>query len=131
MLLLVSLSYLFFMYMLFFISYFYFLYFFFFFFQAEDGIRDTSVTGFRRVLFRSRFLRTSRTTLPSLVSSMMGYQAPRRSTSATLSRQRAHPRGIAMSGANLAHPARFRYAHRSEERRVGKEGRSRVGANIE
>src|SRR5437764_9631410 len=25
----------------------------FFFFQAEDGIRDTSVTGFRRVLFRS------------------------------------------------------------------------------
>src|SRR6266404_8531859 len=28
--------------------------FFFFFFQAEDGIRDKLVTGFRRVLFRSR-----------------------------------------------------------------------------
>src|SRR2546430_15850378 len=27
--------------------------FFFFFFQAEDGIRDLTVTGFRRVLFRS------------------------------------------------------------------------------
>src|SRR5205809_3978596 len=26
---------------------------FFFFFQAEDGIRDVAVTGFRRVLFRS------------------------------------------------------------------------------
>jgi len=26
---------------------------FFFFFQAEDGIRDIGVTGFRRVLFRS------------------------------------------------------------------------------
>src|SRR5260370_26319109 len=26
----------------------------FFFFQAEDGIRDSSVTGFRRVLFRSK-----------------------------------------------------------------------------
>src|SRR5256885_8121705 len=29
------------------------LYFFCFFFQAEDGIRDYKVTGFRRVLFRS------------------------------------------------------------------------------
>src|SRR5437763_2113834 len=28
---------------------------FFFFFQAEDGIRDTSVTGVQRVLFRSQF----------------------------------------------------------------------------
>src|SRR5687767_6344156 len=31
-----------------------FFWFFFFFFQAEDGIRDKLVTGFRRVLFRSR-----------------------------------------------------------------------------
>src|SRR5437879_7434812 len=31
-------------------------FFFFFFFQAEDGIRDTSVTGVRRVLFRSQML---------------------------------------------------------------------------
>src|SRR5437867_3977459 len=30
-------------------------FFFFFFFQAEDGIRDRTVTGFRRVLFRSVF----------------------------------------------------------------------------
>src|SRR5919204_1601256 len=34
-------------------SLFLFFFFFFFFFQAEDGIRDTSVTEFRRVLFRS------------------------------------------------------------------------------
>ena len=30
-----------------------------FFFQAEDGIRDSSVTEFRRVLFRSRLISTS------------------------------------------------------------------------
>src|SRR2546423_8084463 len=66
-------------------------------------------------LTRTGFLRTSMTTLPSSVSSMIGYHAPRRRTSATLSRQRAQPRGfedgVAMSGANVAHPARFRYAH--------------------
>jgi len=32
--------------------------FFFFFFQAEDGIRDIGVTGFRRVLFRSSYSRS-------------------------------------------------------------------------
>src|SRR5438270_4765403 len=40
--------------LLFFISIFFF-FFFFFFFQAEDGIRDLTVTEFRRVLFRSAF----------------------------------------------------------------------------
>src|SRR5215213_11094414 len=33
----------------------------FFFFQAEDGIRDWSVTEFRRVLFRSRLLKAGTT----------------------------------------------------------------------
>src|SRR2546422_5965395 len=32
----------------------------FFFFQAEDGIRDVAVTGFRRVLFRSHWNSTQR-----------------------------------------------------------------------
>src|SRR6266436_1593834 len=66
------------------------------------------------LLTRTGFLRTSMTTFPSSVSSTIGYHAPRRRTSATLSRHRAQPRGVggrAMSGANPAHPARFRYAH--------------------
>src|SRR5207249_8356635 len=85
--------------------------------QRSGGVSRTA-TSMR--LTRTGFLRTSRTTLPSSVSSTMGYHAPRRSTSATLSRQRAHPRGVGMKGANVAHPAKLRYAHdryrhRSEE----------------
>src|SRR5699024_12267902 len=48
--------------------------FFFFFFQAEDGIRDRNVTGFRRVLFRSQTPPTHLplpVTVPSLVQSVM------------------------------------------------------------
>src|SRR5215510_8692014 len=45
------------------------------------------------LLTRTGRLRTSRTTLPSSVSPTIGYQAPRRRMSATLSRQRAQPRG--------------------------------------
>src|SRR5437764_13730966 len=63
----------------------------FFFFQAEDGIRDTSVTGVRRVLFRSLRL----------------------GTPGSLARRAATRR--------LAHSS----SQRSEERRVGKECRSR------
>src|SRR6266705_3487905 len=76
--------------------------------QRSGGVSRTA-TSMR--LTRTGFLRTSRTTLPSSVSSTMGYHAPRRSTSATLSRQRAHPRGVGMKGANVAHPAKLRYAH--------------------
>src|SRR5258708_32680341 len=76
----------------------------------RSGGDSRTATSMR--LTRTGFLRTSMTTLPSSVSSTIGYHAPRRRTSATLSRHRAQPRGEgAMSGANVAHPARFRYAH--------------------
>src|SRR3979490_1206936 len=76
----------------------------------RSGAVSRTATSMR--LTRTGFLRTSMTTLPSSVSSTIGYHAPRRRTSATLSRQRAHPRGEgAMSEANVAHPASFRYAH--------------------
>src|SRR6478609_7046056 len=68
---------------------------FFFFFQAEDGIRDKLVTGFRRVLFRSR---------------------PRRGG-------RGGVGGDHQDHPDAGGPGRGR--PRSEERRVGKECRSR------
>src|SRR5256885_7524386 len=68
----------------------------FFFFQAEDGIRDYKVTGFRRVLFRSAFAQD------------MG-----------LGSDEAYgQRAKALVGRAGDHD-------RSEERRVGKECRSR------
>src|SRR5438876_12030649 len=69
-----------------------------FFFQAEDGIRDGRVLEFRRVLFRSIFCASvdARTTVKP-------------GGSITLSLD----------------PSRFHYFDRSEERRVGKECRSR------
>src|SRR6058998_2751040 len=79
-----------------------------------SGGESRTATSMR--LMRTGFLRTSRTPLPSSVSWTIGYHAPRRRTSATLSRQRAHPRGVegggggGMKGANVAHPAKFRYA---------------------
>src|SRR5689334_19391831 len=45
------------------------LFFFFFFFQAEDGIRDGTVTGVQRVLFRS-FEATSRTICAPIFSNL-------------------------------------------------------------
>src|SRR5262249_58468246 len=72
--------------------------FFFFFFQAEDGIRDWSVTGFRRVLFRS---------------SALAFLFP----------------SPAQRKAKALRPVRDGVPDRSEERRVGKEGRSRRDAD--
>src|SRR5437879_12226492 len=78
---------------------------FFFFFQAEDGIRDTSVTGVQTcalpILIRGRM--TNRAFAPA--------EIPRAHVEMILEAARHAP-----SGAN---------AQRSEERRVGKEGRSR------
>src|SRR3977135_4500137 len=76
------------------------------------GAVSRTATSMR--LTRTGFFRTSITTLPSSVSSTIGYHAPRRRTSATLSKHRTQPRGEwggDMSRANLAYPARFRYAH--------------------
>src|SRR6058998_1977215 len=81
--------------------------------QWSGGFSRTA-TSMR--LTRTGRLRTSITTLPSSVSSTIGYQAPRRRTSATLSRHRAQPRGNweeeggTMAAANVAHPVKFRYA---------------------
>src|SRR5437879_13507261 len=71
----------------------------FFFFQAEDGIRDTSVLEFRRVLFRSRL--------------QAGPQGHRR-----------HQGGDA-EGPPRRRAAGDASPRRSEERRVGKECRAR------
>src|SRR5882672_10850316 len=67
-----------------------------FFFQAEDGIRDHCVTGFRRVLFRSQTF---------VLAKLLGDTATA---------------GIGASGAIAGV-----LGARSEERRVGKECRSR------
>src|SRR5256886_17464961 len=61
-------------------------------------------------LSRTGLCRTSVTTLAA-VAATMGYQAPRRSTSATLSKHRAHPMGRPMKRPNVAHHATLRYAH--------------------
>src|SRR5205823_10164513 len=71
-----------------------------FFFQAEDGIRDKLVTGFRRVLFRS------------VVFNLPNHRQPINLSKTTL------------SSAISIRPQKNRKA-RSEERRVGKERKTR------
>src|SRR5688500_19947538 len=76
---------------------------FFFFFQAEDGIRDYKVTGVQTWLFRS-FCRSA-----SMVNCT---RVPSRG-------------GSSRSGLPISRPRLLTMTSRSEERRVGKEGRSR------
>src|SRR5687768_18481982 len=82
-----------------------------FFFQAEDGIRDVAVTGVQSVLFRSSPPSVilaqavcSKPGMPDCMASCMASIAP--STSPWISRK-------------------YDILERSEERRVGKECRSR------
>src|SRR5437762_12340838 len=70
-----------------------------FFFQAEDGIRDTSVLEFRRVLFRSPGAFAPSTAQHRGSARLLVRREQARSTLTT------HPRPV---------------HHRSEERRVGK-----------
>src|SRR5437762_4453262 len=93
-----------------------FFFFFFFFFQAEDGIRDTSVTGVQTCALPI----SSSSTPPTYqhasrarcaTSTPATTSAPRRSAARTASR----------ISASRQHPTRSR----SEERRVGKECGSR------
>src|SRR5690606_40261741 len=94
-----------------------------FFFQAEDGIRDFHVTEFRRVLFRSgtqegydnRPVMARILELRREKASLLGYQ--------TFADFQTENR-MAKSGANVK---KFLNDLRSEERRVGKEERSRGG----
>src|SRR5437868_12232551 len=86
-----------------------FFFFFFFFFQAEDGIRDRNVTGVQTCALRSRsctWERRNRSARPCRGQSPRGVRTPRR--------------GLFWSG-------RPGSPRRSEERRVGKECRSRWG----
>src|SRR5689334_24141798 len=85
---------------------------FFFFFQAEDGIRDGTVTGVQTcALPISRNTSATRRRDPS----RRALRPPRRCPTATRTGRRSPARGST--------PARGRT--RSEERRVGKECRSR------
>src|SRR2546430_3404845 len=90
--------------------------FFFFFFQAEDGIRDLTVTGVQTcALPISLCLRkTSFTGAPAFAL------AASRSGGTPARRPSVSPKSIAIWASNS-----FATARRSEERRVGKECRSR------
>src|SRR3989449_4765591 len=95
----------------------------FFFFQAEDGIRDVAVTGFRRVLFRSArrgggYGHGQTTHLLGLLLWITGLEPA----------QVYAEMGLSVTQADLFHALSARFtngATRSEERRVGKECRSR------
>src|SRR2546430_9326219 len=90
----------------------------FFFFQAEDGIRDLTVTGVQTCA------------LPIYQTLEPRRRPPHEWAARRLSRQRHHARG-AGRGALAGHarvrrlPERSADPRRSEERRVGKECRSR------
>src|SRR2546425_7056574 len=89
--------------------------FFFFFFQAEDGIRDKLVTGVQTcALPISRCVRTSEVKL----------LPPAPTLPVNLHRLNPH-RPLATSKRTTARGAVVRERGRSEERRVGKECRSR------
>src|SRR5688500_19798715 len=88
----------------------------FFFFQAEDGIRDYKVTGFRRVLFRSAVQGSQRDI--DGADHPLGLSGPL-SQSLLLVEQDC----LAVEARVVERPPDF--FERSEERRVGKEGRER------
>src|SRR5438046_9551761 len=85
--------------------------FFFFFFQAEDGIRDWSVTGVQTCA------------LPIYVAHEMLEQCAKHPLVCNIS---IHP--YVFGQPFRLRPLRAALKHRSEERRVGKECRSRWGA---
>src|SRR5256885_5483614 len=89
-----------------------------FFFQAEDGIRDYKVTGVQTCALP---ISTSRTWAPPPGS-------PRAVTPIPPPRSKGSVGGdtsLAPGFSSGPHPNAPRKDHRSEERRVGKEGRSR------
>src|SRR5205807_5022863 len=97
----------------------FFCYYLFFFFQAEDGIRDYKVTGVRRVLFRSFQIQTAEkipTRVVLTAKGTAGHGSLPRPDNPVVHLARAIERL-----ADSDQPIRLR----SEERRVGKECRSR------
>src|SRR5258706_10986701 len=93
------------------------LFFFFFFFQAEDGIRDWSVTGVQTCALPISYTARS----ASLRQPTCWPGVKRRSTR----HETASWRRRANSGKSAARKRREQESERSEERRVGKECRSR------
>src|SRR5205807_7724498 len=97
-----------------------------FFFQAEDGIRDYKVTGVRRVLFRSSGPAAGGAsgTVDSVskssftISTAAGQKVTVKKASST-----AYRKGTSSISASA-----IKKGERSEERRVGKERRSRWAA---
>src|SRR5260370_28862509 len=90
---------------------------FFFFFQAEDGIRDSSVTGVRRVLFRSRSAADEYYHWVLRAHDSVGPDASLGPSD--------DPAETGATAADLIDMDTAIARHRSEERRVGKECRSR------
>src|SRR5699024_12052325 len=80
----------------------------FFFFQAEDGIRDRNVTGVQTCA------------LPILLGADPRVRLTRRAVTALAKAREEY--------LDLVHPGGSVIVRRSEERRVGKEGRARGGA---
>src|SRR5437762_10993712 len=93
--------------------------FFFFFFQAEDGIRDTSVTGVQTCA------------LPISLQFTSCHRAPHRSRSRRPYRRASPATNCLKSIATCGSPGPWRSGSppRSEERRVGEEGRARGAAD--
>src|SRR5690606_39936065 len=97
-------------------------------FQAEDGIRDFHVTGVRRVLFRSDLAPTPNV---ALVAEAMGSGLTKPIEIQIFLRERGRVSSLSDVIAAIDHFAGLlsviqgRAARRSEERRVGKEGRYR------
>src|SRR2546429_6634156 len=91
-----------------------------FFFQAEDGIRDVAVTGVQTCalpISQGRLLPTQ---------GASGEQRAAPKSACALHRRRVVPESeLARHVARRPFPSRKYRATRSEERRVGKEGRSR------
>src|SRR5256885_5208487 len=92
----------------------------FFFFQAEDGIRDYKVTGVQTCALPIFTARSSPSAATTTSFTTPGRRRPR---AATTPRSEGRCCSTASCG-KTAGPASAT-AHRSEERRVGKEGRSR------
>src|SRR2546430_9913965 len=91
-----------------------------FFFQAEDGIRDLTVTGVQTCA-----LPISNETASWLASNLLHGEQGALSLSATLCEMFLDPGAQEYAANQVREEARHVHAFRSEERRVGKECRSR------
>src|SRR2546427_3007768 len=92
----------------------------FFFFQAEDGIRDLTVTGVQTcALPISTSIRSAEAVAATLTAERIDVEA------ADQSLERADPRAASHALTPAARTPHVDMVQRSEERRVGKECRSR------